>query len=159
MKRISNYAVRAAVFLCFAFVGAGIASAEDVLKAKLRPCVKDGITFGEIGSCGKVWKLGSGDAKLEADGKLKVEVKGLVLNDESTGDFNGTPDGVTDVVATVICGGKIAGAAERVPLSNPKGEAKVEAKLAIPANCEKPVVVLREIWEGKIGGWLAGAGF
>ena len=110
--------------------GAGVAQADDILKAKL-----------------------------EADGKLKVEVKGLVLNDESTGESNGTPDGVTDVVATVICGGKVAGAAKRVPLSNPKGEAKVEAKLAIPANCDKPVVLLREIWEGKIGGWLAGAGF
>lgn len=135
------------------------ANADDILKGKLRPCVKDGTTFGEVGSCGKVWKLGSGEAKLESDGKLKVEVKGLVLNDASTGESNGTPDGVTDVVATVICGGKVARAAERVPLSNPKGEAKIEAKLAIPAKCEKPVVLLREIWEGKIGGWLAGAGF
>ena len=139
--------------------GIGLVQADDILKAKLRPCVKDGTTFGEVGSCGKVWKLGAGEAKLESDGKLKVEVKGLVLNDESTGESNGTPDGVTDVVATVICGGKIAAAAERVPLSNSKGEAKVEAKLAIPANCEKPVILLREIWEGKIGGWLAGAGF
>jgi hypothetical protein len=142
-------------FVC----GVGVVQAEDALKANLRPCVKDGTTFGEIGSCGKVWKLGSGEAKLEAYGKLKVEVKCLVLNDESTGESNGTPDGVTDVVATVICGGKITGAAERVPLSNPKGEAKVEAKLAIPANCEKPVVLLREIWEGKVGGWLASTGF
>jgi hypothetical protein len=136
-----------------------VAQADDILKGKLRPCVKDGTKVGEIGSCGKVWKLGEGEVQLEADGILKVEVNGLVLNDASTGDSNGTPDGVTDVVATVICGGKIAGAAERVPLSNPKGEAKVEAKLAIPAKCEKPVVLLREIWEGTIGGWLAGAGF
>ena len=145
---------------CLLVAGLAVtANADEILKGKLRPCVKDGTTFGEVGSCGKVWKLGSGEAKLESDGKLKVEVKGLVLNDASTGESNGTPDGVTDVVATVICGGKIAGAAERVPLSNPKGEAKVEAKLAIPANCEKPVILLREIWEGKIGGWLAGAGF
>ena len=156
--KVTNVLLRsllAGLFVC----GVGAVQADEILKGKLRPCVKDGTTFGEIGSCGKVWKLGSGDAKLESDGKLKVEVKGLVLNDESTGEFNGTPDGVTDVVATVICGGKIAGAAERVPLSNPKGEAKVEAKLAIPANCEKPVILLREIWEGKMGGWLAGAGF
>ena len=153
---ISISGFSALVFVCSI---ASSARADEIVKGKLRPCVKDGTTFGEIGSCGKVWKLGSGEAKLESDGKLKVEVKGLVLNDESTGESNGTPDGVTDVVATVICGGKIAGAAERVPLSNPKGEAKVEAKLAIPAKCEKPVVLLREIWEGKIGGWLAGIGF
>ena len=80
----------------------GAAQADEILKAKLRPCVKDGTSFGDVGSCGKVWKLGSGEAKLEADGKIKVEVKGLVLNDASTGESNGTPDGVTDVVATVI---------------------------------------------------------
>jgi len=138
----------------------GAVQADEVLKAKLKPCVKDGTTFGEVGSCGKVWKLGSGEAKLEADGKMKVEVKGLVLNDTSTGEFNGTPDGVTDVVATLICNGtELAGMAERVPLSNPKGEAKIEAKLPIPANCAKPIVLLREIYEGKVGGWLAGAGF
>ena len=49
--------------------------------------------------------MGSGEAKLEADGKIKVEVEGFVLNDASTGEFNDTPDGVTDVVTTVICGG------------------------------------------------------
>jgi hypothetical protein len=146
----------------FAYAGIGAAQADEVLKAKLRPCVKDGTTFGEVGSCGKVWKLGSGEAKLEADGKIKVEVKGLVLNDASTGEFNGTPDGVTHVVATLVCGGSnvaVAAMAERVPLSNPKGDAKIEAKLAMPAKCIGPVVLLREIYEGNIGGWLASTGF
>ena len=100
--------------------------------------MKDGTTFGEVGSCGKVWKLGSGEVKLESDGKLKVEVKGLVLNDESTGDSNGTPDDVTDVVATVICGGKIVGVAERVPLSNPKGEEKLKPSLRFRRNAISP---------------------
>lgn len=150
------HGILAGLFVCSSV---GPANADEILKAKLRPCVKDGTTFGEVGSCGKVWKLGSGEAKLEADGKIKVEVKGLVLNDASTGESNGTPDGVTHVVATLICGGNVAAAAERVPLSNPKGEAKVEAKLTMPAKCDKPVILLREIWEGKIGGWLAGAGF
>ncbi len=139
--------------------GVGVVHAEEVLKAKLRPCVKDGTTFGEVGSCGKVWKLGSGEAKLDADGKIKVEIKGLVLNDASTGEFNGTPDGVTDVVATLICGGAVAAMADRVPLGNPKGEAKIETKLAMPAKCDKPMILLREVYEGKVGGWLAGAGF
>lgn len=143
----------------FIFGVIGLAQADEILKGKLRPCVKDGTKFGEVGSCGKVWKLGSGEAKLEAGGKLKIEVKGLVLNDASTGEFNGTPDGVTDVVATVICGGNLAAMAERVKLSSPKGDAKAEAKLAIPAKCDKPVVLLREVWEGKVGGWLAGTGF
>lgn len=32
--------------------GIGAVQADDILKAKLRPCVKDGTTFGEVGSCG-----------------------------------------------------------------------------------------------------------
>ena len=153
------------IFLRLAAIGiffcgvVSAAQADEILKGKLQPCVKDGTKFGEVGSCGKVWKLGSGEAKLEADGKVKVDVKGLVLNDASTGESNGTPDGVTHVVATVMCGGAIAAMADRVPLSHPKGDAKIEVKLAIPAKCDKPVVLLREVWEGNVGGWLAGTGF
>jgi transposase len=44
--------------------------------------------------CGEVWKLNSGDAALSPDGKLVVDLHGLVLNDASVGQFNGTPDGV-----------------------------------------------------------------
>ncbi len=156
---VTSVLLRRLAFGIFVCASIGAAQADEILKGKLRACVKDGTSFGEVGSCGKVWKLGSGEAKLEADGKVKVEVKGLVLNDASTGESNGTPDGVTHVVATVICGGKLAAMAERVPLSNPKGDANAEAKLAIPAQCDKPVVLLREVWEGKVGGWLAGAGF
>lgn len=137
---------------------ANVSQAGEVLKAPLRACVKDGTKFGEVGSCGKVWQLGSGEAKLESDGKIKVEVKGLVLNDASTGEFNGTPDGVTHVVATLICGGSVAALAERVALSNPKGDAKIEATLKMPEKCSELVIVLREVWEGNVGGWLAATG-
>jgi hypothetical protein len=157
--KVTSVLLRRLAFGIFVCASIGAVQADEILKGKLRPCVKDGTSFGEVGSCGKVWKLGGGEAKLEADGKIKVEVQGLVLNDASTGESNGTPDGVTDVVATVICGGKLAAMAERVPLSNPKGDAKAEAKLTIPAKCDKPVVLLREVWEGKVGGWLAGTGF
>ena len=70
--------------------------------------------------------MGSGEAKLEADGKIKVEVKSLVLNDASTGEFNDTPDGVTGLVAALICGGNggtVAAQTAGVPLSQ-AGDAK-----------------------------------
>jgi hypothetical protein len=44
-----------------------------------------------------------------------------------------------------------------VPLSK-QGNAKFAGKLAVPQNCTSPVVVVRERYEGKIGGWLAGTG-
>ena len=68
------------------------------VKAKLIACPTK-VAIGDVPSCGKVWKLGSGSAELKKDGSLTAEVKGLVLNDASTGTSNGTPDGVDGVAA------------------------------------------------------------
>lgn len=130
------------------------------LKAELVACPANKTAIGDVGSCGKIWKLKSGDVHLSAD-RVKVSVKGLVLNDASTGEFNGTPDGVDAVAAAVIChgpdGAKVAAQTDVVPLSK-AGDAKVDAKISLPNGCIAPVVVLRERYEGKIGGWLAGSG-
>ena len=135
--------------------------AAEVLKADLKACLHDGTNIGNVSSCGKVWKLKSGRAALDSDGSLKVDVKGLVLNDESTGQFNGTPDGVDAVAAAVICnsaaGQSVAAQTDPVPLDK-SGAARISTKVDLSAGCTAPVVVLRERYEGKIGGWLAGTG-
>jgi len=131
--------------------------ADEVIEAQLRAC-PTGTAIGDVGSCGKIWKLGSGKASLEKSGKLEVELKGLVLNDASVGEFNGTPDGVTHVVGSVLCGGKVAAETEWVPLGK-TGDAKINAKLKLPASCIAPTIVVREVWEKKVGGWLAGPGY
>jgi hypothetical protein len=124
-----------------------------VVKGDLTACPTKA-PIGDVRSCGKVWKLGSGDAKLKKDGTLTAQVKGLVLDDASTGKFNGTPDGVDGVAAAVVCGGKVAGQTEVVPLSK-AGDATINSNVAVPADCANPVIVLRERYEGKVGGWLA----
>jgi len=145
----------------FSFCGFATAVNAGDFKADLVACLANGTAVGSVGSCGKIWKLKSGHAKLSADGRLEVEVKGLVLNDTSVGEFNGTPDGVDAVAAAVICNGPsgaaVAAQTDAMPLDK-KGNAKVEAKLSLPNGCVGPVIVLRERYEGKIGGWLAGTG-
>jgi hypothetical protein len=135
-------------------------AAADELEARLTACPANKTAIGDVGSCGKIWKLKSGKAEL-SKGKLEVEVKGLVLNDPTTGEFNGTPDGVDAVAAAVVChgpdGAKVAAQLEPVPLSK-AGDAKVEGKVSLPSGCIGPVIVLRERYEGKIGGWLAATG-
>ena len=135
------------------------ALAEE-FEAPLVACLSNGTAIGGVNSCGKIWKLKSGKAELKK-GKLEVEVKGLVLNDESVGKFNGSPDGVDAVAAAVIChgpsGAAVAAQLDPVPLSK-EGNAKAEGKVSLPKGCVGPVVVLRERYEGKIGGWLAGTG-
>jgi hypothetical protein len=88
-------------------------------------------------------------------------VPGLVLNDTTVGEFNGTPDGVDAVAAAVIChgpSGAAVAAQTELALLDKKGNAKVEAKVSLPQGCVGPIVVLRERYEGKIGGWLAATG-
>ncbi len=124
-----------------------------VVKGDLKACPTK-TAIGDVRSCGKVWKLASGSAKLKKDGTLTAEVKGLVLDDASTGKFNGTPDGVDGVAAAVVCGGKVAAQTAVVPLSK-AGDASVNATVSVPSDCMSPVIVLRERYEGKVGGWLA----
>jgi hypothetical protein len=134
---------------------------EDVKKTNLFACPATKTTIGDVPSCGKVWKLASGSAELTPSGDLTAEVKGLVLNDASTGDANGTPDGVDGVAAAVVCRGvtgtKVSAQTDVVPLSK-QGDAEIKAKVSVSADCMSPVIVLRERYEGKIGGWLAATG-
>ena len=160
MNDMTRFAFTSAV-LALAFAGSGAASAHDrELEAPLTACLANNTALGDVGSCGKIWKLKSGKAELSG-GSLEVKVEGLVLNDASVGEFNGTPDGVDAVAAAVLCHGpdglKVAAQTEPVPLSK-KGDAKIKTKVSVPAGCVGPVVVLRERYEGKIGGWLAATG-
>jgi hypothetical protein len=87
-------------------------------------------------SCGKIWKLESGRVALTAGGKLTVDIHGPVA---------------------LVCGDK-GGAvvAQTEPKAlNQSGDAGIEATLSIPKACVDPVVLVRERYEGKIGGWLA----
>lgn len=58
---------------------------EDVKRTNLFPCPATKTPIGDVPSCGKAWKLTSGSAELTPSGDLSAEVKGLVLNDASTG--------------------------------------------------------------------------
>jgi len=132
------------------------ASAADIVNKQLAACLAEKKPMGEVNSCGKKWKIGSSSARLAADGNVSVEVSGLVLDDVSVGDANGSPDGVDAIAVAVLCDGKVAAQADPVPLSK-QGDAKFAGKLALPENCGSPALVVRERYQGKIGGWLAGA--
>jgi hypothetical protein len=135
----------------------GVAWAADLVSKPLAACPAEKKPVGDVNSCGKKWKLGSGQAVVATDGTANVQVSGLVLDDTSVGSANGTADGVDAIAVAILCGGKVAFQAEPVPLSK-DGNAKFSGKLTVPAGCPTPTVVVRERYEGKIGGWLAGTG-
>lgn len=149
------------VFMLIATAATTNASAAD-FEASLAACVANKTTLGDVGSCGKIWKLKSGSVHPKMDGSLEVDAKGLVLNDPTTAAYNGTPDGVDAVAAAVLCttpnGASVVAQTEPVALSK-TGDVHIRAKVSLPSNCIAPVIALRERYEGKIGGWLAATGF
>lgn len=143
-------------------IGATPVSLAADLEGSLTACAANKTAIGDVGSCGKIWKLKSGSAQLKADGSLEVDAKGLVLNDPTTAAYNGTPDGVDAVAVAVICtgpsGAAVVAQTDPVPLSK-AGDVHIRTKVGLPQNCVAPVIALRERYEGKIGGWLAATGF
>jgi hypothetical protein len=157
--RIHNKLILAAA-LTLAFAGTAAAD-DEILEGKLRACPSDGTSIGGVNACGKIWKIKSGEVELGRNGDIEVELRGLVLDDATTGEFNGTADGVTQVVVSLVCGGSkasVVAESDRFPLSK-DGRADIETRLRPPAQCIAPVVLAREVREGKVGGWLAATGF
>jgi hypothetical protein len=102
---------------------------------------------------GLPWRLSSGRAKLWSDGRLKVEVEGLVLAAGANEGRNPIPTGR----ALVSCAGVVVAMSDPVPYS-PEGDAEVEAVVALPESCLAPVV----FFAGNTGAgprWFAVTGF
>jgi hypothetical protein len=138
-------------------IGQAADAGDALLKAPLVACASDKTVIGGVNACGKIWKIGSGEATLNADGKLTVNIRGLVLNDSSVGKYDGSPDGVDAVAAAVVCRGKrglIAAQTEPVALGQ-NGDVRISTTVSVPETCSDPIVLIRERYEGKIGGWLA----
>ena len=134
------------------------ADADDaLLKAPLVACAPDKTVIGGVNACGKIWKIGSGEVTLNADGKLTVNIRGLVLNDPSVGKYDGSPDGVDMVAVAVVCRGRrglVVAQTEPAALSR-NGDVRISTTVSVPETCASPIVLIRERYEGKIGGWLA----
>ena len=120
-------------------VGSTVASDghRKVLDATLAgiPTSMAGQTFmGAIGG-GLPWRIDGGEAKLASDGRLTVEVEGLVLAAGTKQGTNPIPTGR----ALVSCSGAVVAMSDSVPFS-PTGDASVDAMVSLPASCLAPVI-------------------
>jgi hypothetical protein len=95
-----------------------------------------GITIAQIGSGGAPWMIDHGFAILNERGRLRVEVRGLIL------PSLGTTGPVTAVAASVVCGDAVAATSDSVPLSA-DGNAEIHAKLQVPSPCLGTIVLIR----------------
>jgi hypothetical protein len=127
------------------------AAGESLFKfERLRGIPTGGLAIREIAGGGVPWTLSRGEARLQPDGTLKVEVEGLVttgVNPVST--FFATlscqnADGITNNIST-----------QTVPASS-TGDARIEEVLTLPSVCLGPMVFVRS---GGNGRWFAVSGF
>ena len=111
--------------------------------------------IGGIPSGGALWTVRKGSAALDDDGRLRVEVRDLIL------PRLGTPGPVNSVSASLVCGGAggtVVATTDAVALSE-AGNAEIESRISLPATCFGPVVLVRAVFNGTPGPWIASTGF
>ncbi|MGH9762856.1 MAG: hypothetical protein ACREDR_38305 [Blastocatellia bacterium] len=98
-----------------------------------------GQMIGGIASGSAPWTVNRASAALDGDGKLHVEIQGLVIVGQ------GTPAPVTQVLASLVCGGSGGTImAETAPVNlDAEGDAMIDDTITIPPSCIAPVVLVR----------------
>jgi hypothetical protein len=114
------------------------------------------ITIAGVGSGGAPWVVRHGVGILTDDGRLRVEVRGLIL--PSTG--NTGP--VTQVAASVVCSDAVAATSKSVDIST-DGNFQIRDRLSLPSPCFGAIILVRvtAITTGPLkapGPWIAASG-
>ena len=94
------------------------------------------ITIAGVTSGGAPWVVRHGTAILTDEGRLRLDVRGLIL--PSTG---GTGP-VTQVAASVVCSDAVAASTAPVNLST-DGNAEIRARVTLPSPCLGAVILIR----------------
>ncbi|MGW5241929.1 hypothetical protein ACWEOW_23600 [Monashia sp. NPDC004114] len=111
------------------------ATSDDLLRAPIQGSLPtDPKPFFGSNPGGAPWQITSGEAKVQADGTLKVSIVGLVIPGVGTGP-------VVTVSASVACNNVKAATTGTVPLSS-AGNAEIKATLNVPARCLGPAVLI-----------------
>lgn len=133
--------------LVLASTSAAAAGGRKVLDASMTglptgSLVLDGVTGG-----GVPWSITAGHVQLFADGRLHVDVEGLVIT--ATG-----VNPVTTGKAVLACGDAPFSSSEVVPFSS-TGDATIDTVIDVPAQCLAPAV----FFTSASGRWFAVTGF
>ena len=126
-----------AIISCFVSCLFAVSTVADEV-GFLSPIVgsNPGVTIAGVKSGGAPWVVSHGFAVLNDDGRLRADVRGLILPNL------GTPGPVTAVAASVVCGDAVAATTDSVPLSA-DGNAEIHARLQVPSPCLGTIVLIR----------------
>jgi hypothetical protein len=91
-------------------------------------------------SGGAPWKVADAEAIVVSNGKIAVEIRGLLITGGGAG--NNTVGPVTMVNASLVCGDVVAATTKAVPLST-AGNAQIVDTIKIPMPCIAPALLIR----------------
>ena len=158
MKRSIGGAVIVAVMLGIVSLVGSAAAHEGrggrVIDAQLfgsHPLPPDGngVTLFGVDPGGKPWVIASSDAEARRNGRIEVEVRGLVIPGVGVG-------GVRTITASLYCNGASVGETEAVPLSA-AGNAEIRDRIPrAPDPCLVPAILVHP--NGGEGVYIAATG-
>jgi hypothetical protein len=126
-----------AIISCFVTCLFALSTVADEI-GFLSPIVgsNPGLTIAGVKSGGAPWVVNHGFAVLNDDGRLRADVRGLILPNL------GSAGPVTAVAASVVCGDAVAATSDSVALSV-DGNAEIHTKLQVPSPCLGTIVLIR----------------
>jgi hypothetical protein len=118
----------------------GRRTGAPLIDESLAPSHTTDPVFHGVSPGGAPWVLKRGDVRLKRDGKLDLDLKGLVI------PALGTPGPVTTVSASLYCGADssttAADTTQQVAISR-KGNARIrDASFSVPSTCLAPVFLV-----------------
>ena len=114
--------------LLLASVSTATAGGRKLFDSSMVAIPTGGLALDGLAGGGVPWAIDEGQATLTADGRLHVEVQGLVLLSTGTNP-------VTSGRAVVACAGVPVAFTDPVPFSVPGGNAEVDAQVTLPSPC------------------------
>lgn len=92
-----------------------------------------------VPSGGAPWVVANSEFNVTANGRIQVEIRGLVI---SSGAFINTVGPVTMVDASLACNDVVVASTTAVPLSS-GGNTSIHDQITVPARCIAPALLIR----------------
>jgi len=137
--------------LALGTVASTAAGGPKILDARMAPVTVPNQVLQGLTGGGAPWSIEEGKATLFADGRLHVEVEGLIVIARGN---NPIPQGR----AIITCSSAPAVSSPIVPFST-AGDAEVNARVTLPASCLAPAVFFVGVTATGAQPWFAVTGF
>jgi len=126
---------------------------QTLLNSTLAPTVLSDLPIHGVTRGGAPWVLNRGQVRLRHDGRIRLNVRGLII------PTLGNAGPVTSISASLYCGADATGAVATTasaPLSQ-QGNGTIRDRITLPAKCLAPIILVHP--NGIDAAYIAATGF